>query len=307
VPPFVEKGEGWLMASFNFDTLAQIYDATRGYPEEVACQIAQKLVRLAGKPEQKKWLEVGIGTGRVAIPLAEQGLYCTGIDISTNMLDRLEQKLKQRGWQAVAYPWGTLEDERVASIPRVVRYEHPELVAALRVALADMTAIPFESGSFDVLLAIHVFHLVDGWQQAVRECLRVLRPGGVFLRAWDESVPSDISKIAETFWRMVEERGGKKSLQALEQKPQVDAFLEELGWHSEEDSSFTWVQATTPRQELESYLQRQWSSLRRIPDEIFQSVIGPLEEWAYSYYGEGIDTVRKCEERFVVSRSVWKS
>jgi len=37
-------------------------------------------------------LELGCGTGRIAIPIAESGLHVTGMDISQKMLERAEQK-----------------------------------------------------------------------------------------------------------------------------------------------------------------------------------------------------------------------
>ena len=37
-------------------------------------------------------LELGCGTGRIAVPLAESGLQITGLDISPRMLERAEQK-----------------------------------------------------------------------------------------------------------------------------------------------------------------------------------------------------------------------
>src|ERR1700723_3829742 len=37
-------------------------------------------------------LELGCGTGRIAVPVAESGLRVTGLDISKKMLERAEQK-----------------------------------------------------------------------------------------------------------------------------------------------------------------------------------------------------------------------
>jgi SAM-dependent methyltransferase len=37
-------------------------------------------------------LELGCGTGRIAIPIAQSGLHVTGLDISQKMLERAEQK-----------------------------------------------------------------------------------------------------------------------------------------------------------------------------------------------------------------------
>ena len=47
----------------------------------------------AKKPGVKNILELGCGTGRVAIPLAKEGFNVTGLDLSKEMLDVFRQKL----------------------------------------------------------------------------------------------------------------------------------------------------------------------------------------------------------------------
>lgn len=47
-----------------------------------------ELARESGGPV----LELGCGTGRVLLPIAEQGLFCVGLDLSANMLDVLRRK-----------------------------------------------------------------------------------------------------------------------------------------------------------------------------------------------------------------------
>ncbi|MBI4021789.1 MAG: class I SAM-dependent methyltransferase [Candidatus Andersenbacteria bacterium] len=49
----------------------------------------------------------------------------------------------------------------------------------LRFIQADALALPFDRASFDVVLAIHVLHHVADPRAAVRQFLRVLRPGGL--------------------------------------------------------------------------------------------------------------------------------
>ncbi len=34
---------------------------------------------------------------------------------------------------------------------------------------------------------MHVFHLVSDWQEALQEVMRVLRPGGVLVRCWQDN------------------------------------------------------------------------------------------------------------------------
>ena len=48
------------------------------------------LIGFAGDPPRA--LELGVGTGRVAIPLAEAGVEVAGIEISTDMIERLRAK-----------------------------------------------------------------------------------------------------------------------------------------------------------------------------------------------------------------------
>ena len=54
-----------------------------GSPDEVADQVAT----LAGPAGTV--LELGVGTGRLALPLADRGLAVTGLDASPSMLARI--------------------------------------------------------------------------------------------------------------------------------------------------------------------------------------------------------------------------
>jgi SAM-dependent methyltransferase len=49
------------------------------------------------------------------------------------------------------------------------------------VAQSDAVDLPFETGTFDVVMANHVLFLVDDREQAIRELRRVLKPDGVLL------------------------------------------------------------------------------------------------------------------------------
>ena len=71
--------------------VAERYDATlgdRGDPEVVAATV-DFLVELAGEGAA---LELGIGTGRIALPLAARGVRVHGIDLSPDMVAQLHAK-----------------------------------------------------------------------------------------------------------------------------------------------------------------------------------------------------------------------
>ena len=92
-------------------------------------------------------LDVACGTGRYAIPLAQAGARVTGIDLSEEMLDVARRKAAGGG-------------------------------LSLDLRVADVRALPFPDGSFDLAIcALALCHLPD-LSPAARELARVLRPGG---------------------------------------------------------------------------------------------------------------------------------
>lgn len=99
-------------------------------------------------------LELGCGTGRVLFPIARTGVTITGIDLSAQMLARARTRAR-----------------------RVDSARHPQLVRG------DVTALPFPSSHFGVVLAPYGFlqSLLDdrALARALREAARVLRPGGL--------------------------------------------------------------------------------------------------------------------------------
>ncbi len=133
--------------SVNFDRAAEYYDATRALPADSMDELSGLLAaELAGR---QPCLEIGVGTGRIALPLRDRGIRLAGLDISAGMLRRLAVNAGDRG------PVPLLQ--------------------------ADATRPPLAAGSFGGVLAVHVLHLMQDWRVAVDEALRVLRPGGVLI------------------------------------------------------------------------------------------------------------------------------
>lgn len=90
-------------------------------------------------------LDVGIGTGRASLPLAHAGKNVTGIDSSQAMLDKCRELAKE---------------------------------APIRLFLGDVANLPFESASFDTVMALNTLAHFPNWNEILREWRRVARPGG---------------------------------------------------------------------------------------------------------------------------------
>lgn len=134
------------VAGVSFDRAAGYYDATRSLPERVRDELADILAaELAGRGP---CLEIGVGTGRIALPLGKRGVRLAGADIAPAMLERLVANAGGRPFPLM---------------------------------LADATRLPLAGGSFGAVLACHVLHLIPEWRSAVDEVIRVLRPGGLLL------------------------------------------------------------------------------------------------------------------------------
>lgn len=70
------------------DAFADVYDDWYATVSDIEATVAT-LCRLGG---EGRYLELGVGTGRLALALADRGVRVTGIDASRAMLDRLSEK-----------------------------------------------------------------------------------------------------------------------------------------------------------------------------------------------------------------------
>ncbi|HEY7349399.1 MAG TPA: class I SAM-dependent methyltransferase [Ktedonobacterales bacterium] len=268
--------------SLAFDRAAPLYDATRGYPPDVEEQIGAAIIKAANAQPETRFLEVGVGTGRIALPIARQGYDYTGVDISEPMLDRLRAKVAE------------LQQAAASSAVAPIQ---------LQLAVADMTALPFPAGSFDVVVAVHVFHLVSAWRQAVEEALRVLRPGGVFLHCWDERLAPGGEELQEHWVEIVRELGSEVGILGAERRVLVTDYLRERGLSVEVLRTVIWETRESPRDTFGYIAQRIWSRTWLVPDEVFAASIERLESWATNRYGARYTTPRPMSHQFIISRA----
>jgi SAM-dependent methyltransferase len=133
--------------SVAFDRAASFYDASRDTESEDTRREAELV--LSELADRDRVLEVGTGTGAMALHLRAAGVRLTAIDLSMPMLRRLV--------------------ERAGGSTRFALVQ------------ADATRMPFADDVFDGALARWVLHLIPNWPDVLAELARVLRPGGVAL------------------------------------------------------------------------------------------------------------------------------
>jgi SAM-dependent methyltransferase len=143
--------------------IADLYDFSYGdYLEDI--DFYENLARAVDGPV----LELGVGSGRVAIPLARAGFQVTGIDTSPSMLDQARRRLD--------------------AAPRLPRNASLELIEA------DMTSLDLDRRFALAFVAACTFQhlLTTESQQACLRCVaRHLQPGGIF--AMSVRSPSTVS------------------------------------------------------------------------------------------------------------------
>jgi len=141
-----------LSPPISFDRVARIYDATRALPPELQGEL---VVHLANRLRDGRTLDVGAGTGRLAIPLqTEHGLDVVAADVSAGML----------------------AEGRRRGLRRIVR--------------ADVRRLPFRTAAFDRSLATHLLHLVPEWRVALGEIVRVTRTELLSVLKQERETPS---------------------------------------------------------------------------------------------------------------------
>jgi SAM-dependent methyltransferase len=155
-----------------YDTIAELYDPwSASVVEDVGFYLEE--ARRSGGPV----VELGVGTGRIAIPIAADGIHVIGVDSSRGMLDVCARRAALAGVQV---------DLRVGDLRKPPVRERVPLVIA-----------PFRS-----LLHMHT----DADRRAVLDSVRaLLLPGGRFV--FDVFAPGK-EDIEQTHGRWLEREPG---------------------------------------------------------------------------------------------------
>lgn len=151
-----------------FDRIAPGYDhpSLRFFPF-----VADHLVQTVGIRPGAKVLDLATGTGAVALAAAQRvgpGGRVTAVDLSEAMLARQQARIARRG------------------------------IDNVELQVMDAAAAEFRSGYFDFALCSFGLFMLEDMEAALRQWLRVLRPGGML--AFTSFAATAMQPLAERFF-----------------------------------------------------------------------------------------------------------
>jgi SAM-dependent methyltransferase len=238
-----------------FDRAAPSFGEGRAFPEHVGEELCMRVMEATACTPESRFLEIGIGTGRVALPLLRAGVRYTGIDLSAAMLARCFESIVAEGLTAL-------------------------------LVLGDATNMAFDDGSFDVLIAANVFRAIRDRRAAVNEMLRVVRRPGNVVLVTHVVVEGSIEDVLGRRKRdLIRARGEGTSSRRGDETLQAVQLLQEAGGLPSVFRTRGWGQRVSPR----SFIQRSARGRSVTGRPWASQLTAELEHEALSRYGS-LDT-----------------
>jgi SAM-dependent methyltransferase len=234
----------------SFDRVADVYDRTRvtdGSALEAAIDV------LDGVLPTGPTLEIGVGTGALAVPMAARGRRVVGVDLSASMLEKLRAK-----------------------------------DPSLPVVHADATRLPFGDGAFTGAYCRWVLHLIRDWHVAVRELCRTVAPRGVVVVE-----PGGYSGEWRTVWlRFVEELGRRAEPLGLDVRAgyvDLDGIFASFGGERREIVPTPASVHSSLERFFDDASKKTYSWTWRVPQHDLDRAIEVVRRWAIGRYGPDLD------------------
>jgi ubiquinone/menaquinone biosynthesis C-methylase UbiE len=249
--------------SIVFDQAVEYYDQTRGLPDQIQHWMVDAVQHQIGLTTGARVLEIGVGTGRIALPFARRGYSYTGADLSYHMMRTLR---------------GKANDVQIALVQ------------------SDVAQLPLRSETFAAVVAAHIFHLVSAWQQAMDEAVRVLRSGGLLLHGLtrrDDDQERDLRKLMQSRANELQpQHDGRLTWN------QVNDQLAQRFGAPQEYVSPQWSTTHTPQSIIDQFRNRIWSATWPLHNDVLADVTDMATTWAREQYGD-LDTPFSVAQRFV--------
>ena len=236
------------MKSLSFDGIARLYDETRVADNTCFNSVLDYIASRFPPGDYPHVFEPGIGTGRIAIPLAQRGYKVTGVDIAPHMLGALSRRLEE------------------LHQPLDIFFEE-----------ADTTALSYRDGVFDAAIIVHLFYFIPDWKRAVDEISRVVKPDGPLL-LMNTGLGTEVPLLTKRYKELCSEKGFETHYIGATSTKYVVDHLAGAGFETETISGpWQWTVRQSLDQAMYYFRYRAYSYTTFAPDSVHLSVIERME------------------------------
>jgi SAM-dependent methyltransferase len=230
----------------DFSRGAHAYDRRHG--ALIPDVLARRLIAEADLPSNARVLDIGAGTGRVAIPIAAAGCRVVAIDPSPAMLAGLTGKAAAR----------------------------------VRTVVAEGSRLPFPDGAFDAVVFARVLYLVRDWRETLDEAARVVADAGVILHEWGNGDrDEEWVRIREQARLLFEREGVVEPFHpGVREERDVEAWLATGGFQRHADIVEPGTATLTLAEFLRRIVDGECSYTWEVPAEVQARCLPNLRRWA---------------------------
>lgn len=231
----------------DFSENAPVYDRRHG--AVLAPDIAHHLASICDLPREARMLDVGAGTGRVAIAFAALGYKTVALDPALAMLNELRRKAPDDQIQAVA---------------------------------GEGARLPFANAQFDAVILARVLYLMPDWQTVLRGTYDVLKPGGCLFHEWGNGEADEAwVQIREKARTLFQDAGVNDPFHpGSRTEAEIDDFLVGLGLHLRNELRI----GPGPRMTLVDFVEKiasgEFSYIWNVPKHVRESCLPRLKKWS---------------------------
>jgi len=230
----------------DFSANAPVYDRRHG--AVLASGVAEYLASSGALERGARVLDVGAGTGRVAIAFASIGCKTVALDPAMPMLCELQRKA----------------------------LEHQ-----VRVVVGEGARLPFAKGSFDAVSLARILYLISDWQLVLRETYDVLKPGGCLFHEWGNGQADEAwVQIREKARALFQDAGIDSPFHpGARAEAKVEEYVTQLGFVRSTELPIGPGPAMTLRDFLGRVASGELSYTWNVPKQVQESCLPQLQKW----------------------------
>lgn len=229
------------MEKADYNKIAKFYDKGRSLSEQNIDLWIGLISKYAKAAEGARFLDLGCGTGRFSIPVAEKLRYrVTGADSSIEMLDKARQKDKNR----------------------IVNWE-----------IQNAEHLSYTDATYDIVFMSHLLHHCDNPRKVINDCRRILGEYGVILIRYGaiEQISDDVEHTFFPETLAIDEA-------RVFTVRKTENYLKEAGFSGIVSEEITQRTYDTSTDHLKAITEKSTSVLTMIPTEAFVKGIARLQK-----------------------------